>query len=222
MPLPEVSPPYLPAKEPEDPVYTLVLDLDETLIHYSEGIHNSEQKNEQNNNNLGDNVINESWCFYMRPGLFSFLRNMANYYELVLYTAAMRDYANYFLQRIDQDCLIKHVLCREHCQINKGGSGSDDSDIQYFAMKDIRLLGRDIAKSLIIDNLEENFKFTTPDSGIRCENFEGDMDDVELTALGEFLETVAKQKVDDLRPHIAQYKLKQAEQARENESCQNE
>jgi len=92
--LPEVIPPYLPKKMPGEREYTLVLDLDETLIHYSEGIVNSDQTG---NNNLGDNQINEDWCFYMRPGLPSFLRTMAEHYELVLYTAAMRDYAMYFL-----------------------------------------------------------------------------------------------------------------------------
>ena len=50
--LPEVKTPYLPAKAEGDPMYTLVLDLDETLIHYSEGIINSDQNS---NNNLGDN-----------------------------------------------------------------------------------------------------------------------------------------------------------------------
>jgi len=34
--LPEVHPPYLPEKDECAPKYTLVLDLDETLIHYSE------------------------------------------------------------------------------------------------------------------------------------------------------------------------------------------
>jgi hypothetical protein len=34
--LPKVRPPYLPPKEPGMSPYTLVLDLDETLIHFED------------------------------------------------------------------------------------------------------------------------------------------------------------------------------------------
>ena len=96
-----VKPPYLPPKEVGVPEYTLVLDLDETLIHYSDRI--EAEKEEAKNNNLGGNEIREDddWCFYVRPGLNTFLTNMAKSYELVIYTAAMRDYASYFMSKID-------------------------------------------------------------------------------------------------------------------------
>jgi len=34
MNLPDVKDPYLPPKQPSDKEYTLVIDLDETLIHF--------------------------------------------------------------------------------------------------------------------------------------------------------------------------------------------
>lgn len=34
--LPFVMPPYLPVKNEDDKIYTLVLDLDETLIHFED------------------------------------------------------------------------------------------------------------------------------------------------------------------------------------------
>jgi CTD small phosphatase-like protein 2 len=66
--LPPVDPPYLPkAKDPE--AYTLVLDLDETLVHYYEN--NGESK------------------FRIRPGCDKFLKEMSELYEVVIFTAAM-------------------------------------------------------------------------------------------------------------------------------------
>ena len=67
-PLPVVEPPYLPAaKDPN--CYTLVLDLDETLVHYYE--------------------VNGEGSFRIRPGCEKFLKEMAEMYEVVIFTAAM-------------------------------------------------------------------------------------------------------------------------------------
>ena len=70
---------------------------------------------------------------------------MSKYYELVLYTAATREYADYFLRIIDQKGLFaeNNILTREHCQFE------DD-----YAIKDLRLIGRDLRKTIIIDNLK--------------------------------------------------------------------
>ena len=92
--LPKVEPPYLPPKAPNAPAYTLGLDLDETLIHYVDG---------NKNHGGGDADIlldadhEDEPCFFIRPGLNQLLTSRAHHYELVLYTAAMRDYADYFL-----------------------------------------------------------------------------------------------------------------------------
>jgi len=85
--------------------------------------------------------------FFIRPGCYSFLTNLSKHYELVLYTAATREYADFFLRQIDHKNLFKsNILSREHCNF--------EGD---FAIKDLRLLGRDLRKTIIIDNLKENF-----------------------------------------------------------------
>ena len=61
--------PYLPAKV--EKAYTLVLDLDETLVHYVEDADNA--------------------YIQIRPGCENFIEEMAQYYELVIFTAAMQD-----------------------------------------------------------------------------------------------------------------------------------
>jgi len=56
----------------------------------------------------------------------------------------------------------------------------------------MRLIGRDIKKSIIIDNLKENFFTTCPNNGIEIESWYGeDLDDVELLKLIPFLKGIA-------------------------------
>lgn len=66
--MPTVPAPYLPAAKDSDG-YTLVLDLDETLVHYYEA--GGEGK------------------FRVRPGAEKFLQEMSELYEVVIFTAAM-------------------------------------------------------------------------------------------------------------------------------------
>lgn len=62
--------PYLP-KMTGSSGYCLVLDLDETLVHYFE--------------------IGSEGTFLVRPGCDQFLKEMAELYEIVIFTAAMQD-----------------------------------------------------------------------------------------------------------------------------------
>lgn len=72
-PLPTPEAPYLPKMV--DRNYCLVLDLDETLVHYFE-------------------VGNEG-TFLVRPGCDQFLKEMAEIYEIVIFTAAMQDVSSF-------------------------------------------------------------------------------------------------------------------------------
>ena len=69
--LPNVSPPFLPPLDPseKDTKYTLVLDLDETLIHNIE--------------------VSQEGLFLVRPGCIQFIEQVAQYYEVVIFTAAL-------------------------------------------------------------------------------------------------------------------------------------
>ena len=206
---------YLPSKPDTAPQFTLVLDLDETLIHYAAN-HNETMQTEENESFTEDHKRDspskksleespearalteedESVVFYIRPGLNSFLSNLSHHYELVLYTAATREYADYFLRLIDHKGLFKsNILTREHCVFEN-----------EYAIKDLRLLGRDLRKTLIIDNLKDNFDKTTPDNGIHITNFEGCFDDEELPKYEAFLTKMAMNDVDDVRNVIYDYR----------------
>lgn len=71
--------PYLPAldKKEYEKTYTLVLDLDETLIHF-ECDDDAQDEDEQG-------------YYLIRPGAIKFLNELSKYYELVIFTAAMPD-----------------------------------------------------------------------------------------------------------------------------------
>lgn len=68
------NPPYLPALKPdEQDKKTLVLDLDETLIHF-------EEETEE-----------EDWRIFIRPHAKEFIDGLAKYYEIVIFTAGTQD-----------------------------------------------------------------------------------------------------------------------------------
>ena len=63
-------------------------------------------------------------------------------------------------------------------------------------------------KTIIVDNLKENFEKTTPDNGIHIKNFEGCFEDTELPKLEKFLTNVALRDEDDVRNVIHDYRDK--------------
>ena len=89
-----VKVPYLPQIKASTE-YTLVLDLDETLVHYYE------EKN----------------TVLVRPFASPFLQQMAQHYEVVIFTAGTKDYADWALAHISNQAayhFIDHRLYRDH------------------------------------------------------------------------------------------------------------
>lgn len=67
---------------------------------------------------------------------------------------------------MDRQRTIKYRLYRQHT-----------TPLEDYAIKDLRNLGRPLEKTIIIDNLAENFIKTTPCNGIWVESWYDDMDD---------------------------------------------
>ena len=108
---------FLPKKEVKSKDYTLVLDLDETLIHYPD-----------------PDVFTQDQDFYLlRPGLHKFLDKMVKYFEIVIFTAGTQQYADYILDQIDFKSTISHRLYRHHTK--------QEGDVYW---KDLNELGRDL------------------------------------------------------------------------------
>jgi len=108
--------------------YTLVLDMDETLIHFFF------------TKNIG--------MFFIRPYCFEFLNQLRQYYEIITFTAGTKEYADYILNLLDPNNeLIKYRLYRQHVTI-----------LGCSVYKDLNKLGRDLSKVIIVDNMKDNFK----------------------------------------------------------------
>lgn len=172
-PLPPMLPnleavPKLPPVASPD-VYTLVLDLDETLVHYYEM----------------DGVGN----YDIRPGMHDFLERMNHLgYELVIFTAATQDYADWVIDQIDPGRLIHHRIYRQHA-LPWGP----------IFVKDLSRLGRELDRTLIIDNVQENFMLQ-PNNGIFILTWYDDPQDTALSALTPLLDELiaTRSKVPDI------------------------
>ena len=149
--------------------YTLVLDLDETLIHF---------KAHLNDDNSG--------ILQFRPYISEFLSNINNYYELIVFTAATQDYADPIINAIEQKgTKFAYRLYRMHTTIR----GND-------FVKDLSKLGRDLSRIIIVDNMEQNYKLQ-PYNGITIRPFWGkDTNDMALLDLLKILIKIAKMDMD--------------------------
>merc|ERR1719159_1408539 len=119
----------------------------------------------------------------IRPGMREFLEKMHSLgYELVIFTAATQDYADWVIDQIDPDRLIHHRLYRQHA-LPWG---------PLFA-KDLSRLGRDLNRTLIIDNVQENFMLQ-PNNGIFILTWCEDPQDNALFALTPLLDELITTK----------------------------
>ena len=150
--------------------YSLVLDLDETLIFF--------QKNYISNN--VNNFINSIKSrLVLRPGLIEFLHIIKQFYELILFSSGTCDYVDPIIKVIEKkENFFEFVLYRQHISFDEKG--------EYY--KDLNLLNRNIRNILIVDDMKKNFKFHKL-NGICIKPFFGDIqkDANLLNLLGQFL-----------------------------------
>ena len=171
--------PYLPLKSEDDKrEYTLVIDLDETLVHYFE-------------EEGGENAYVK-----VRVGCESFIRELSKYCEIVIFTAGVKVYADIVLDGLDSKNKIDFKLYRQHTDIVNG-----------INIKDLSKLGRDLSKVVIVDNICENFQ-RQPDNGLHIIDFEGDENDQELLFLLDDLVQLFSQPGIDVREHLGDIREK--------------
>ncbi|XWS51755.1 hypothetical protein CRYUN_Cryun11dG0010500 [Craigia yunnanensis] len=111
----------LPDLHPQEQhVFTLVLDLNETLLY-------TDWKRER------------GWRTFKRPGVDSFLEHLAKFYEIVVYSDQMNMYVDPVCERLDPNHYIRYRLSR--------GATKYQNGTHY---RDLSKLNRDPAKILYV------------------------------------------------------------------------
>lgn len=166
--------------------YTLVLDLDETLVHCS----TEPQLYSDVEFTLKFNGVSFNVAARFRPHLKKFLETVSEWYELVIFTASQKVYADRVIDQFDDKKLITHRLYREDC-----------TNVCGNFIKDLSCLGRDLSKTIFIDNSPQAFAYQVENS-IPIVSWYSDENDNELDKLIRILEEI--RSYSDVREYVTE------------------
>ena len=170
--------PYL--NFPSQKNYTLILDVDETLFHFK--IYEEDD---------------EQGVLKIRPGVFQFIDEIKEYYEIVLFSEAEKSYIDLIADAIgDNRYLYDYILCRDYVTV-----------VGKNFVKELSKIGRPLDRIIIIDNMPQNFSFNK-ENGIYIKSFFGEEnDDKALIDLIPILVNIARSG-NDVRKELLKYKEK--------------
>ena len=156
---------------------TLVLDLDETLVYV--------------------NVLNS--IITLRPGLRNFLNDMSRYYELIIFTTSLQEYADGVLSVIEKDRkYFAYKLYRQHAHF-----------VNNKYIKNLSLIGRDLSKTIIVDDKTISFEMQK-ENAILIKPFydkgNNKETDFVLYDLSRILTRIALEFIGDVRVSLKKYK----------------
>ncbi|KAL3520158.1 hypothetical protein ACH5RR_018307 [Cinchona calisaya] len=182
----DLRPTTLPKDSKKTKSVTLVLDLDETLVHSTLEHSDDADFTVPVFFNLKEHTV----YVKRRPHMQTFLERVSEMFEIVVFTASQSIYAKQLLDILDPDGkLISRRAYRESCIFSDGSY-----------TKDLTVLGVDLAKIVIIDNSPQVFHLQV-NNGIPIKSWFDDPSDSALISLLPFLETLVD--TDDVRPIIA-------------------
>lgn len=160
---------------------TLVLDLDETLVHSSfKPIPNPDYI-------IPVEIDGRLVDVYVlkRPWLDHFMDTVGPRFEVIVFTASLSKYADPLLDLLDKSNLVRWRLFRESCFPYEGNY-----------VKDLSCLGRDLAHTIIVDNSPHSYVFQ-PSNAVPIGTFIDNMEDQELLEIMPLLLQV--EQYDDVR-----------------------
>lgn len=157
---------------------TVFVDLDETLILSSTSM--------IDNFDIKLNLGISPQYIKIRPNLAEFIYEIQKFSNLFLYTAAGEKYTTAIVEHLN--IKFDGVLYKKHC-----------IEILQFYFKDIRILGVDVKKSIIIDNFTISYALNY-ENGIKIKDYNGSEDDDELIRITKIVKRL--EKVNDVRLEI--------------------
>ncbi|XP_068322438.1 uncharacterized protein [Pyrus communis] len=168
----------------------VLLDLDETLVHSVTG-----PPPKKFDFVVRPRIRGKIMTFYVvkRPGVDEFLEKLGNKYEVVVFTAGLREYATLVLDRLDRKRVISHRLYRDTC-----------TEVNGRFVKDLSGLGRDLSRLVIVDDNPNAYCFQ-PENAVPIRPFVDDVADRELRRVLEFFEDEETRSCDDIRDAVRRF-----------------
>ena len=114
-------------------------------------IHSTSVRTDPNDEEILVRVGNSLEKYYvkLRPFLKEFLERLSKIFELVIFTASIKEYADKVIDYIDPDGYIKRRFYRDVSILNIFKSCTKKDGIYY---KDLTKVNPDLSKVFIIDN----------------------------------------------------------------------
>lgn len=156
----------------------LVLDLDETLVHATEGPLEFEPQHEV-----------PPYFLYTRPGLQQFLGHVSNHFRLAVWTSSSPAYAEAVCPLVFSETQrLEFVWASDRCTPTR--IFENDSWCHAKPLKKLKRRGYDLARVLVVDDSPAKH---TRNYGnlVQVAPFMGDPNDDELSHLAQYLTQLA-------------------------------
>ena len=180
--LPDKAPEFVNKK-------TLIIDLDETLVHSGFTQYNPLIPSDLILNVELEKTMKEIHVL-IRPGVEDFLNRMSKTFEIIIFTASLSKYANQLIDILDKKRVCQFRLFRENCTFINGAF-----------IKDLKNINRNLKDVILLDNSPIAYAFH-PENGFPIKNWYDDRGDRELYNLAPILEFLSY--VNDVREYIPQ------------------
>ena len=146
---------------------TLILDLDETLIHSSF----VRPDNFAFDLNVSFSGVSYNIFVQIRPGAVEFLRRVCTcgLFDVFIFTASMSEYAVPVVKNIAPWFPQERILTRQYCRLMS----------PTLIVKDLTIFKRDLSRIVIVDNSAESFMLQK-ENGVLISTWIGDETDTAL------------------------------------------